>query len=69
MPGWKFPDGPRLGDVDRPVVGKWNVLKLRVWDGGFLGNFQLDPSLAKWRDVCLELEGAVLDFMDGTIPA
>ena len=69
MPGWKFPDGPRLGDVDRPVVGKWNVLELRVRDGGFLGNFQLDPSSKKWRDVCLELEGAVLDFMDGTIPA
>ena len=69
MPGWKFPDVPRLGNVDGLVVGKRNGMDIRVWDGGFLGNFQPDPSLAKWRDVCLELEGAVLDFMDGTIPA
>ena len=69
MPGWKFPDGPRLGNVYGLVVGKRNGLDIGVWDGGFLGNFQSDQSLAKWRDVCLELEGAVMDFMDGTIPA
>ena len=68
MSGWKFPDGPRLGDVDGPVVGKWDGMELGVWDGGFPGIFQSDPRSAKWRDVCLELEGAVLDFMDGPIP-
>ena len=68
MPGWKFPDGTQLGNVDGPLAGKWDGLDIRVWDGGFLGNFQSDPSLAKWKDVCLESEGAVLDFMDETIP-
>ena len=68
MPDRKFPDGPRLDDLDGLVVGKWNGLEIEVWDGGFLGNFQSDPSLAKWRDVCLELEGTVLDFMDRPIP-
>ena len=48
------------------MVGKWNGLELGVWDGIFLGNFQSDLRSAKWRDV---LEGAVLDFMDGPIPA
>ena len=24
VPGWKFLNGTRLGDLDRPVVGKWN---------------------------------------------
>ena len=67
MPGWEFSVGPRIGNVHGPVVGKWNGLDIRVWDGGFLGNFQSDLSSAKWRDVCLELEGSVLDFLDGII--
>ena len=69
MPGWKFSDGPQIRDLDGPVVGKWNGLDIGVWDGGSLGNFQSDPSSEKWRDVCLELEGGVLDFLDGNIPA
>ena len=28
VPGWKFPDGPRIVDLDGPVVGKWNGKKL-----------------------------------------
>ena len=26
--GWKFPDGPRLGNLDGPVVGNWNEKEL-----------------------------------------
>ena len=26
--GWKFPDGPRIGDIDGPVVGEWNGKEL-----------------------------------------
>ena len=46
--------GPQLGDIAGPVVGKWNGKELRGLDQGFLGNFQSDPSLAKWEDVWLE---------------
>ena len=28
VPGWKFPDGVRLGDLDGPVFGKWNGKEL-----------------------------------------
>ena len=28
FPGWKFPDGPRLGDLGGSVIGKWNVKEL-----------------------------------------
>ena len=26
--GWKFTDGPRISDLDGPVVGKWNGKEL-----------------------------------------
>ena len=68
MPDWKFIDGTRIVNLDGTVAGKWNGLEIGVWEGRFLGNFQLDPISAKWRDVCLESEGAVLDFIDGPIP-
>ena len=35
---------------------------------GFLGDFESELSSAKWKDVCLELEGAVQDVLDGPIP-
>ena len=69
MPGWKFTDGLQIGDLDGPMVGKWNGLELGIWDGVFLGNFQLDLRSATWMDVCLKLDGAVLNFLDGPIPA
>ena len=50
----KFIDGPQIGDLDGPGVGKWSGKELGAQDGGFLGNFQLDPSSAKWKDVWLE---------------
>ena len=26
--GWKLPDGPRLGNLDELLVGKWNGMEL-----------------------------------------
>ena len=54
VPGWKFPDGLRLGNLDGLVIEKWNRKELGARDGGFLGNFQSDPSSAKWKDLWLE---------------
>ena len=28
--GWKFTDGPQIGDLDRPVVGQYNGKELRA---------------------------------------
>ena len=52
--GWKFTDGPRLGNLDGPMVRKWNGKELGARDRGFLGNFQSDPSSAMWKDMRLE---------------
>ena len=62
--GWKFPDGPRLGNLDGLMVGKWKGQELGSWYGGFLGDFQLDLSLGKWKCEWLEnLNGPQLSYV------
>ena len=64
MFGWRFPDGPRLGNLDVPMVGKRNGQKLGSWDGGFLGNLQSDLSSGNWKGEWLEnLNGPQLGYV------
>ena len=46
---------------------EWAGARGMIW--GFPWEFSVRPEVGKLEGFCLELEGAVLDFLDGPIPA